>query len=101
MPPATPGQQSSASACDGVHQILCSKSEATALESLRTKAPPRNLDNDYVKWDKKPSGTGKKGFFSRHEKHTVGRIQKRPIARFIELVHGQPVDISRGKQGYR
>src|SRR6266404_7590772 len=33
-PSATPGQRSSASACDAIHQILCSKSETTVLGSL-------------------------------------------------------------------
>jgi hypothetical protein len=33
----------------------------------------------------------KNSVFSKHEKHvvTLGRIQKKAIARFIELVHGQ------------
>src|ERR1700731_652040 len=35
MPFATPGQQSSKSACDGIHQILYSKSEITVPASLR------------------------------------------------------------------
>src|ERR1700736_4206029 len=44
MRSATPGQQSSASACDGIHQILCSKSEITALESLRTGQVAKDWD---------------------------------------------------------
>src|SRR5262249_23091888 len=41
--------------------------------------------------------------YSKYEEHfvTVDGIQKMPVARFIEVVYGQPADISRGKQGYR
>jgi hypothetical protein len=44
MRSATPGQQSSASACDGIQQILCSKSEITALESPRTDQVAKDWD---------------------------------------------------------
>jgi len=44
MRSATPGQQSSASACDGIHQILCSKSEITVRESLRTGQAAKDWD---------------------------------------------------------
>jgi hypothetical protein len=44
MPFATPGQQSSASACDGIHQILCSKSEITVRASLTTGQAAKDSD---------------------------------------------------------
>jgi hypothetical protein len=44
MPFATPDQQSSASACNGIHQILCSKSEITVRASLRTGQATKDWD---------------------------------------------------------
>jgi hypothetical protein len=44
MPFATPGQQPSASACDGIHQILCSKSEITVLASRTAGQAAKDSD---------------------------------------------------------
>src|SRR5260370_38062042 len=83
MRSATPGQQSSASACDTIHQILCSKSEITALESLRTGQVAKD-------WDLPICGHGQR-ILAPNWTSVVKQVEA-PVSSFIYRSFHEPVE---------
>lgn len=90
LPPPNPGEGQAATAL-----LTPQQAEALSHDLKRTRIPQRQskLGPRLRQLGQRTLSPWNLSVYSKHEKHVVivGSIQKRPVARFIGLVHGQRV----------